>query len=208
VERLTLGTGHAIGSLAARLVWNAHQGLAALSRSLDAWNWLMLTALCLAAGMAGALEWQQRQAEDWEARYRMSLRAKPDRPPVETPDDGRQRLREFEQLLLPHPDIPQAVQDILGAAEDTGLSIRSAEYRVQTEDRGGFMRYRINLPVQGTAEAVNQYIHAALSRQKNLALESVQLKRDSLDSSELEAHIQWVLLTRLPPVTSTQEKRS
>jgi hypothetical protein len=202
---LTLGTENAIGSLAARLVWNARQSLAALSRSLDIWSWSMLTALCLAAGMAGALEWQQRQAENWEARYRMSLHAKPDRPPVETPDDGRQRLREFEQLLLPHPDIPQAVQDILGAAEDAGLSIRSAEYQAQTEARGGFMRYRVNLPVQGTADAVNQYIYTALLRQKNLALESVQLKRDSLDSSELEARIQWVLLTRLPPATSAQE---
>jgi DNA primase len=206
--RLTAGAGNAFGDFMARLIWDARQNLAALSRSLDVWSGLMLGALCLVVSMAVVLEQQQRQAESWEARYRTAQRVKPQvRSPVETPDDGRQRLHKFEQLLLPHPDIPQAVQDMLGAAEDAGLSIRAAEYRVQTEDRGGFMRYRINLPVQGTAEAVNRYIYAALLHQKNLALENVQLKRDNLDSPNLEARIQWVLLTRLPPPTDTQRPK-
>jgi hypothetical protein len=202
--RLTMSAGNSFGSWVTRLVWSACQNFVALSRRLDVWRWLMLGAVCLLAGMAVTLERQQQQAQSWETHYQSTQHANTQgiapADVSDVPDDGRHRLRAFEQLLLPHPDIPQAVQNVLGTAEDAGLSIRSAEYRVQAEDRGGFMRYRINLPVQGTAEAVNQYIYAILLNQKNLALEGVQLKRENMDSPDLEARIQWVLLTRLPSV--------
>jgi hypothetical protein len=37
-----------------------------------------------------------------------------------------------------------------------------------------------------------------LASQRTLALESVQFKRQGIDSSEVEARIQWTLMTQLP----------
>jgi hypothetical protein len=207
MERLTLGTQgtapfhHRLREGILRSVWAIRQYIVALTRSFGVWNGGLLATLFLATGALIALDHQQKLEEMWKLRY---ATAQVSRPPdktneASTPDDGRQRLIAFEHMLLPHQDIPLALQDLLRLAEDDGLVIQRAEYRAQVDIRGRFMRYRINLPVQGTAETVNRYIYTALLQQKNLALESVQLKRDALDSPDLEARIQWVLLTSLPP---------
>jgi len=193
-----------IGDGTVRLRWLAQQGLATMSRIFGVWDWSLLGVLVLSGCMLILLNLQQRQAHIWETRLSNAQPA-PEmrfaRPLAKTPDDDRQRLRAFEELLLPHEDIPIAVENLLRAAKEAGLAIRRAEYRAQPDIRGRFLRYRISLPVQGTAENVNQYLYAALLNQENLALESVQLKRENLNSPDLEARIQWSVLTRLPDET-------
>jgi len=187
-----------------RLGWFLQQRWAVLSRTLGAWDWSLLAVLLLSGCALLMLDTQQRQAQMWEAR---SASAKPApemrfaKPDTKAANDDRQRLKAFEELLLPHEDIPMAIESLLRAAEEAGLSIRRAEYRAQPDTSGDFLRYRITLPVQGTAENVNQYLYAALLNQENLALESVQLKRANMNSANLEARIQWSLLTRLPAAT-------
>jgi hypothetical protein len=60
------------------------------------------------------------------------------------------------------------------------------------------LRYRMTLPVKGDAQAIHQFMAAALKAHKTLALDAVQFKRERIESGEIEARIQWVLLTRLP----------
>ncbi|MDR2625136.1 MAG: hypothetical protein LBC37_02260 [Zoogloeaceae bacterium] len=206
MERLTIGSGQAgvfrgLRDAVPRSVWAIRQQWIASTRFLGVWGWSLLVTGVLALGALAVLNHQQGEARVWQSRYAAAQDARAADAAVQAPDpgDGRQRLVAFEQLLLPHQDIPLALQDLLRLAEDDGLSIQRAEYQAQVDIRGAFTRYRINLPVRGTAEAVNRYIYAALLQQKNLALESVQLKRDTLDASGLEARIQWVLLTHLPP---------
>jgi hypothetical protein len=193
-----------------RLVWAARHHVVALTQSFGIWGWSLLTTVLLALGALVALDEQQGEASLWRSRHaeaQMSAAQSPNDAPqtLVDHDDGRQRLAAFEQLLLPHQDIPTALQDLLRLAEDSGLSIQRAEYQAQIDIRGAFLRYRIHFPVRGTAETVNQYLYAALLQQKNLALESVQLKRETLDAPDLEARIQWALLTRLPPRMETQK---
>lgn len=121
--------------------------------------------------------------------------------------DGRARLTAFEDYLLPHEDIPLVVQDLLRLAEDEGLSIQRGEYRAQADLAGGFMRYRMSLPVKGAAPSIYQFMQTALRTQKTLALDSVQFKRERIESIDIEARIQWVVLTRLP-LSTARESRS
>jgi len=62
----------------------------------------------------------------------------------------------------------------------------------------------MTLPVQGDAGAIRRFMLAALLAHKTLALESVQFKRDRAATAEVEARIQWVLLTRLPGVPGAE----
>jgi hypothetical protein len=114
--------------------------------------------------------------------------------------EGREKLKSFEQNLLPHAKIPVVVQALLRLAEDDGLSIRRGDYRLQADAGGGFVRYQMTLPVKGTAPAIHHFIQAALLDHSALALESVQFKRERIESSEIEARLQWVLLTALPGI--------
>jgi hypothetical protein len=180
--------------------WKLMQWRASVRRSFGTWEAFLLGFLLAGILALGGVIYQQRQFEEWQSRLATLPATAPVKfPAVQPLDSDRQRLLLFEQYLLPYQDIPFALQDLLRLAEEKGLTIRHAEYRTQIEPRGGFMRYRISLPVQGASEIVNRYIYEALLAQKNLALESVQLKRENLDTPDLEARIQWVLLTRLPP---------
>ncbi len=111
-------------------------------------------------------------------------------------DEGRRRLAEFEQALLAHDEIPQAVGDLLVLAENEGLLVEKGDYRLQPEPQGGFVRYRMTLPVKGDATAVRKFMLDALRSQRTLALESVQFKREGAASRVVEARIQWVLMAQ------------
>lgn len=113
-------------------------------------------------------------------------------------DEGRARLAEFDRYLPPHDEIPQAVGDLLTLAEREGLLAEKGDYRVQPDPQGGFLRYRMTLPVKGDAAAVRRFVLAALEGQKTLALESVQFKREQAGDAQIEARIQWLLFARLP----------
>jgi len=119
--------------------------------------------------------------------------------PVDTDSlDGRARLKAFDDYLLVHENIPNVVQDLFSLARDEQLSIAHGEYRPQIDVQGRFLRYQMTLPVKGDAQAIYRFIQAALLAQKTLALESVQFKRERIESPNIEARIQWVVLTRLP----------
>src|SRR6218665_1414104 len=113
--------------------------------------------------------------------------------------DAAGNLRRFERILLPHDEIPQLVQDLLQWAQDEGLSIERGDYQADADSEGGFMRYRMSLPVRGKSTAVHRLILKALSAQKNLTLESLQFKREQVSSEVIEARIQWLAMTQMPP---------
>ncbi|SEL57581.1 hypothetical protein SAMN05216359_111110 [Roseateles sp. YR242] len=118
-------------------------------------------------------------------------------------DDGRQRLAAFDHALPAHDEIPQAVGELLMLAENENLLVDKGDYRLQLDPQGGFVRYRMTLPVKGDASAVRRFILASLRGQRTLALESVQFKREGAGSRALEARIQWVLLARATTARSS-----
>ncbi|NHZ99841.1 hypothetical protein [Massilia sp. CCM 8734] len=111
---------------------------------------------------------------------------------------ARARLDSFDRLLLPHGEIPAMVQQMieLGAAE--GLIMQRGSYRAQSDSAGRFLRYRMTLPVKGSGKAIQRFMKTALREQRSLALESVQFRRAAVGASEVEARIQWIVLSALP----------
>ena len=57
----------------------------------------------------------------------------------------------------------------------------------------------MTLPIKGESGAINRFVQAALLTEPALVLESIQFKRDRPDAQQIEARLQWALLTRLPP---------
>jgi hypothetical protein len=180
-------------------IWETRRAARAFMRRFGAVGFMLLACL-----FAGAAAWvvEQRELRILVALTHQ-LAAQQDRPSMKAmaepgKDDGQTRLQAFEDQLLAHEAIPRVVQDLMNLADDARLSIVRGEYRPQADLQGRFMRYRMTLPVKGDAQAVHGFMHAALRAQRMLALESVQFKRERIDSPEVEARIQWVVLTRLP----------
>lgn len=131
------------------------------------------------------------------------------RPAVVRPaaaEDGATKsdLRAFENILLDHDDIPSVVGRLLELADEQHLLIASGEYKPQPDLQGRFVRYRIVFPVKGNPESIHRFLQAALHDHRMLALEAVQFKREHIHSTEIEARIQWTLLSRPPAQEATE----
>jgi hypothetical protein len=114
-------------------------------------------------------------------------------------------LSEFQNYLLNYADIPNALSDLIALAQANNLVLSRGEYQIALDARGKFIRYQMILPVRGEAIAVERFILEALAQHKTMALESVQFKREERSSKELEAKVQWVLLTQLPRVAGASQ---
>lgn len=106
-------------------------------------------------------------------------------------------LSDFQHYLLDYGDIPDTLRDLIVLGQANNLVLSRGEYQAQVDSRGKFLRYQMTLPVRGEAQAVERFILETLAQHKTMALESVQFKREGRSSNDLEAKVQWVLLTRL-----------
>jgi hypothetical protein len=113
----------------------------------------------------------------------------------------------FLAHLLPHDDIPQAIQDLIGLADERQLLLVRGDYKPQVDSAGGFLRYRMTLPVKGGMAAIQSFVAAALRTHASLAVESVQFRRERIASPLVEARIQWLLLTPLPETAARQQRQ-
>lgn len=183
--------------------WRMRRVLAAGARRFGLWG-AGVAALC-AVGLAAAAvaQLQQRRAEALDRQQAMAirLRAAASALPALLPQDGVPQsdgLQAFDAQLLAHDAIAQLVQDVLLLGEEAGLQARRGDYQVEVDPLGGFLRYRMSLPVQGPAAAVHGFMRKALMAQKSLALEHVQFKRASLGADTVQAQIRWVVFVRRP----------
>lgn len=196
-----------LGGRAHQVIWEFRRGIRKLTRYMGYLGWVSLLLFVLAIliwllnrhQLVQVNELQAGQSEHRTGQLQGKLAAKNiENIGIKNDSKTLDDLKSFEDFLMPHEDIPVVVQDLLRMAEDQKLTILKGEYRVQRDITGGFMRYRMSLPVKGTASTVHRYIEAALLAQKTLALESVQFKRDRIESIDIEARMQWVVFTHLP----------
>lgn len=186
----------------AQLLWEFHRVRRNFNRRFGALGWISFLAITLCALLA----WHESHLQEKNNALREQIHAlelqkkqNQNTEPLsveETKANGHTRLLEFDKRLLPHKDIPALINFMLLNAEEMGLSINHADYRPELDEAGGFMRLRINLPIRGSAEAIDRYLITVLHTQTALALANVQFKREAPDSPILELQTQWVAFTQ------------
>lgn len=188
--------------LAAQAMWKLGRMAKQFSWRFGAWGWINL-GLLLALLLSAALLSVQRQTLVGLGRRLSTVVATASGNATastsaiqEHKATTRDRLNDFDARLLEQVSVAQAVQDLLRSAEDQGLLIERGDYETQADPQGGFMRFRMNLPVKGPAAAIHRFIKSALLEQPMLALEGIRFKREGLQTGSIEAQLSWVLLTR------------
>lgn len=116
-----------------------------------------------------------------------------------------ERLAMFYALLPAASSIPSIIETLITQAAAEELILQAGEYRAEQHAAGGFMEYRIALPVRGDAAALQTFLLKALRTQRVLALESVTFKRERIESRQVDARIRLVLFTK--PVEETSRKQ-
>lgn len=183
-----------LGQALGRWTWECARAARSVSRRFGLLGWFAIA--CVAIAALAAIQGHRARSQLDDARRQLAELNSTAVRPVESRARAPTKLTAFEDILLAHADIPATVQDILELAEAQHLSIVRGDYRPQVDAKGGFLRYRMTLPVKGDAQAIHRFMLAALRAHRTLALESAQFKREHIESSEVEARIQWVVMTR------------
>lgn len=119
------------------------------------------------------------------ASARQAARGGPTRP-----DD---RLAAFYGNFGTREEAFAALQAIYAAAEQEGLELESGEYRVSREPGARLLRYQIVFPVKGSYPKIRRFVARALNEAPGVALDDLALRRDTAQSSALEARVQFTL---------------
>ncbi|WP_157539062.1 hypothetical protein [Hydrogenophaga flava] len=199
-----------MSGVGAWLVWTLRMGVRRLGRRCGVWGWINVALMAALLAGGAWLLWHDTVLAN-KQRELAALDAAQGRRDgvgdallVASSAAARRDLKAFDERLLAHRSLPQAIQDLLRSAEDQGLLIERGDYVTLVEAQGGFMRLRMNLPVKGPAQAVHRFIRSALLQQPQLALEGIRFKREGVQTGTVEAQLNWVLFTRLSEVPAPE----
>lgn len=201
--KMKQGFGFKGGATTVALVhWETKRVAKKLTRHAGIWGWGGLICLFLSVAACIVITLEKHRIGllkiDVITQATQVAKTRATRPTGTPKDDNRVRLKAFEDVLPAYEAIPGIVAKLLEQASQQKLQIMRGEYKPQMNNHGQFLRYQMTLPVKGNAQAIHRFMALALKNEATLALESVEFKREQLESSEVEAHIQWLLFTKTP----------
>lgn len=176
---------------AKRLAWESGQLMLRLrNHPAPRWTHFLIIALCAIVLSTAAHQFISEHREEPRAQRPVLIN--------QHSDSSLAPLHQFESLLVAQQDIPAIVAHLLSAAVEEGLVLSRGTYRPEEDKAGRFSRYRMTLPVQGNARAIERFIDNALVHIPSLALEGIQISRRDGTSEDVEASIRWTLFTAPP----------
>lgn len=180
-------TMKALRGLPGRLGWTALAGLACLG-----------AALLLQASLGRHLQRQHDtlQAELAAAHERLRIDAAAGAPRDNSAPAQLARFHAGFPNLATSADWLARVQQ---AAQRSGLELQSGEYRLEQRGSERLQRYTIVLPVSGSYAQIRHFVDAALEAVPSLALEDIELRRDSAAAPALEGRVRLTLYLRAAP---------
>ncbi len=96
-------------------------------------------------------------------------------------------------LALPHERMETALPTLFAAARHHDLSLDEGRYAETSKVGEAGRRLRIDLPVSGTYPALRAFLAEVLEKNPALLLESLELTRDDIGATQLDARLRFVL---------------
>lgn len=91
------------------------------------------------------------------------------------------------------PAAAAALRRLFDAADKAGLELTQGEYRLTEVKDAQLRRYQVSLPVAGGYPEIRAFVARALNADPALALTAIQLRREGIESTDLEAQLNFTL---------------
>jgi len=102
-------------------------------------------------------------------------------------------------MLPPTGEASQRIGELEQLAHAHGLELPRGQYSVAPLAGTSLARWQLVLPVEATYPALHAFLAAALERLPNLTLDELKLKRDRIESAELQAELRLSLFVEGAP---------
>jgi Tfp pilus assembly protein PilO len=90
----------------------------------------------------------------------------------------------------------EGLRQLFDAAAKNGLTLDQGDYSMSSEKSGEIHRYQINLPVQGSYPDLRAFIAQSLNENPALALAHVELMREVIEDTDLQATLRFTLFLK------------
>ena len=107
-----------------------------------------------------------------------------------------ERLLAFERTLGRREELDAYVGKVFAAAKRRGVGLALGEYRLTPDSAGGFQRYQMVLPINGSSAAIQAFSQQVLLDLPFAALEEISLKRATIEATRVEGKLRFVLFLR------------
>jgi hypothetical protein len=91
------------------------------------------------------------------------------------------------------PEAAAVLRRLFDSADEAGIELARGDYRLVQEQDAGYRRYQLTLPVYGSYPAIRAFLAGVLADEPALALNSLLLRRDAIESADLEATLRFTL---------------
>lgn len=102
-------------------------------------------------------------------------------------------------MLPPAGVASQQIGELERLARAHDLELPRGQYSVAPVTGASLARWQLVLPVEGPYPALHAFLAAALERMPNLALDELKLKRERIESTELQAELRLSLYLENAP---------
>lgn len=192
--QLPVGQWKIPSNLDARFAWEGRRLWRGLGWSASIG--LICGVLALASWWQTRVVAQNQQAVAVQLR---TARAKAALPLLqEAPPDIERQLAAFYAYLPAHEAIPDQLKRLINVADKNAVTLAQGDYKPQPDTGADFQRFQIILPVKARYANIQGFIIGALKALPSLTLESLTFKRELIDSEQVEARIQFMLLVKKP----------
>ncbi len=101
-----------------------------------------------------------------------------------------QTLQVFYDFFPRIDSSPFWIRELVRVAKQRGVEINSSEYRLIHEKGSRLTRYEMMLPVRGSYSQIRAFIADALQAVPSMAITSIVMKRENIQSARLEARLE------------------
>lgn len=90
-------------------------------------------------------------------------------------------------------DISKILDKLYAAAKHSNLTLQRGDYKLKRDSNSQFLRYEIELPVQGRYPAIQGFAYRALKEIPTLALDEISFKREAANAALVQAKLHFTL---------------
>lgn len=176
------------------LPWRAMAGIAVWRH-----GWAWPAAACLAAAAAALYGWAAPDAHHALARAQAGLaeataqaRALRQRPaPAASDDTGR--IRDVAALVQAAPGATAIAARMSALAQAQGLNLAQADYQYEVNRTAQLVHVQVTQPLKSSYPGIRRYAEAVLRSTPNASLDQIQVRRDGVAQTDVEARLKWSL---------------
>jgi hypothetical protein len=173
------------------LRWHLHQWARRLGTTGLAGLGLLATALLLQLTQVESLQREAVAQHEKLAALRLAA-ATHDADPAPAPLNPL-------AMLPPTGEASQRIGELERLAHAHGISLPRGQYGVAPLAGTALARWQLVLPVEAPYPALHAFLAAALERLPNLTLDELKLKRERIESAELQAELRLSLFVENAP---------